>query len=217
MIEVNKQKAKKSAKIAKRIGLVLTAATLLFTVCSDPEKKPQTCDCTNKDHDCNCGKDGCECAVPTCKCDTKLHVGDEECCGIGDCCETVAGTRASNGIAITNRQNIANFNDMVGVVNEALAHALLSTDQKNHIKNNIKEIKVAPTNSESTVTFIEDGVLTVFDGNAMFAIVITLRNWCEAENIAMMFKQFDNSKDNVKLAFAYNGNKHSNCLVCHCA
>jgi len=185
----------------KRNLLILVIILLIgFIVnsCIDDEKKI-SCECNPKQHnegEICCTGNGCNCTIIlncNCPADT-LHLIGENCRGSLNCeCElNVIGTRASNGIAITNRHGLDSvvFTEMVSVVNEALKGYvtaldtyLLSETQREYIKNNIKEIKVAPINSESTAAFINEGILTVFDGNTILEIVIPLKIWCEAKNI----------------------------------
>jgi hypothetical protein len=114
----------------------------------------------------------------------------------------VPGQRV-NGIAVTNRQNIAtaNFNTMVTNVTNALNHANLSGDIKqNCIKNNIKEIKIIPG---SGVTFpsISGGVLTVENGCVSADIRTAILDWLyDVHGITMM-----DTKDTIRFADASNG------------
>jgi len=202
MTEVNKQKAKKTAQIAKRVGLVLAAATAatMFVACS-PEQKPETCNCVDKEHDCNCGKDNCTCKPkdPKCECDPgTLHVTGEECNSENECdCTHVAGVRLDNGIAVTNAANVANFDEMVGYIEIALE--FFSDNQNAYAANNIKEIKIVTGNN--CAASIVNKVLTIENSCDDSTIWDALDQWFAVQIPPItLFKQFDNSKNNVRMA-----------------
>jgi len=132
-------------------------------------------------------------AQTACQCPNgALHLTGENCCsGTGcECEKNVAGVRASNGLAITNRQGMADatFNTIVGYVNTALANGSLSGDTKqNCIKNNIKEIKVFNTTGTAVVT---NNILMVYSGSSANGVVGALEDWLYDEHgMAMMMNQ----------------------------
>jgi len=176
----------------KRNLLILVIILLIgFIVnsCGDDEKK-SSCECNPKQHnegESCCNGNGCNCIIILnciCPADT-LHLISENCRGPLNCeCDlNVVGVRASNGIAITNRQNVANFNDMVDEVNSALAHTMLSTTQKAYIKNNIKEIRIIPSTTVSNDAIVEDDILIINSNVLRFSIMLSLKQWCESNNI----------------------------------
>jgi len=193
----------------KLLILMCMAIALLFAVCNGETSDP-VCECNPKEHnegDQCCGGKGCGCnIILKCVCSAgTLHLVGEKCRGSLNCeCElNVVGVRASNGVAITNRDNAvskADFDELVGYVNTALAHAQLSSEaRQNFIKNNLKEIGIVP-DSGGDAPVIVNGILIIEVGKGQVDIRLAIRTWCEAENIAMMFKQFDNSKDKVRFA-----------------
>ena len=123
-----------------------------------------------------------------------IYVTGETCtCGKPVCnCQIIAGARtsvpgkASNGIAITNREDDIGFDATVGNINTALDHANLSSEaRQNFIKNNIKEIRVItlPTSNDIYVT---DDVLIIPSHRNALAIRNALTAWCEENEIVML-------------------------------
>jgi len=178
----------------KRNLLILAIILLIgFIVnsCGDDEKK-SSCECNPKQHnegETCCTGNGCNCTIILkciCPADT-LHLIGENCRGPLNCeCElNVPGARASNGVAITNRHGVdsAVFAEMVSKVNTALAHAQLSSeDRQNFIKNNLKEIEIIG-GVQIDVTAPVDGVFVVHTDWSANSIRGGLRDWCEEKGI----------------------------------
>ena len=143
-----------------------------------------------------------------------IHLAGEEpsCRGKKECaCEfDIPGTRASNGIAITNRQNVAGFDAKVSEITPVIEY--FTGNKGKYIADTIKEIKIV--SGTGGLLTIEDGVMTIKIEHTAGDVYEVLNTYTTSISL---FKQFDNSKDNVKLAFAYNGVRLSNCLMCNCA
>jgi len=196
----------------KRNLLILVIILLIgFIVnsCGDDENECSICKsghhcythCVNENcnvHDCeNHNKSACDVCNPKCKCpEGTIHfIGDiMQCASENNCnCEHGAftGARASNGIAITNRNNSMRqvlFNEMVIKVNNALAHNDLSSEaRQSFIKNNLKEVRMVEKDSAlppyvlGNILMIECD-LGISEGPGMLTIRTALRTWCEENN-----------------------------------
>jgi len=168
--------------VGRNIALGFCTLTAIFTLAvlasCDNEPKPQTCQCPN----------GTE------------HLPGKSCCAIPGCtCTMVPGTVASNGLPITNRQNIpqAQFDTLVGLINQALTHSNL-TPAATGIKSKIIEIKVMNSSGATTVT---NNILIVYTNSGWAAIRGALEDWAWDEGYLSMLQQFDNSKNTVRMAF----------------
>ena len=154
------------------LGIILLIGFIVNS-CKDDENDPK---------ECQCPEGTIHFIGDTMKCVSEINCNCEH--------GNFEGKRASNGIAITNRDNVTNFNDMVDEVNRALTGYVtendtyyLSETQKEYIKNNIKEIKITHRNNISNAVFVINSVLTVFDINYYIEIMITLLIWCETDGI----------------------------------
>ncbi|MDR0456045.1 MAG: hypothetical protein LBH20_05110 [Treponema sp.] len=97
-----------------------------------------------------------------------LHLEGETCCEGEDCaCEKdVVGVRsnvpgkATDGMAITNREGVANFVAMVTEVNTALDHTQIASETRQaYIKDHITEIRIVSPNASPAS--VSDNVLIV--------------------------------------------------------
>ncbi|MCL2230886.1 MAG: hypothetical protein FWC01_07290 [Treponema sp.] len=179
MTEVNKQKAKKAAQIAKRVGLVLTAATAATTFVACPPDP--TCECAPGTEHLSGDLDGTEC------CDL---------CADNHC--TIVDGKTVEGIKVINTGNVDNFDTVTTNVDNALKRA--DAIQLAYIKENITEIRVSNATS-GNITLV-NGVLTIRVGHNHNAIWTFLEEWLDDNGLAMLFKQFDNSKNNVRFGHA---------------
>jgi hypothetical protein len=87
---------------------------------------------------------------------------------------------------------------MVEAVEKAIGW--LSEAQQAYVQDNIDEIKIIA--DEGSINPPSNGILTVGNERQNVAIWSALRDWCVANDVTMLFKQFDTSKDTVRLAFA---------------
>jgi len=168
--------------IGRNIALGLGAFTIIFALAvlasCDNEPKPQTCQYPS----------GTE------------HLPGKSCCAIPCCmCTKVPGTVASNGLPITNRQNIpqAQFDTLVGLINQALAAPVLALAATG-IKSKIIEIKVMNSNGSVTVT---NNIIIVYSNSTMLSVRSQLEDWAWDEGYLSMLQQFDNSKNTVRMTF----------------
>ena len=96
------------------------------------------------------------------------------------------GIKATNGIPITNRENVDNFDTMITRITGSvgLDHDILSSEaRQNFIKNNIKEIRIVERIEALVVhLIIKDGVLIVDHLSSGSEVRIALRNWLEAQD-----------------------------------
>jgi hypothetical protein len=125
----------------------------------------------------SCGEDD----PVTCNCPNgTLHLAGEPCCaGEGCHCEkNVAGQRV-NGVAVTNRDNVANFSAMVGYYEEALSW--MTDNQRAYIKDNLKEVKVVAGNA--AITLPSNGIFTITNAAIGGDIWQALDDWCTANSI----------------------------------
>ena len=121
----------------------------------------------------------------TCACPNgTLHLVGETCCSNSDCtCEKdVAGQRVQ-GIAVTNRDNVAGFNAIVTEVTNALDYYKNNEAAKyNFFVNNLKEIRVV-TGPFVNLPSVSQGVLTVEDGASAMDISAGLEDWAIANGV----------------------------------
>ena len=110
----------------------------------------------------------------TCPPGTIRLVGEAPCGGSGCTCETgVAGVRVQT-IAVTNRNNVGNFNAMVNEVTEGLSW--LTAPQLSYVKSNIKEIRI--TLNPLDQVLVEGNILNVANSSVAVSIWGTLDAWC---------------------------------------
>ncbi|MCL2231439.1 MAG: hypothetical protein FWC01_10135 [Treponema sp.] len=152
-----------------------------------------------------------------CVCPAEHLPGDNSCCNQDNkTCTNVPGTTSENGIPITNRLKFADITQRVDDINWAIGALAAAGYSADTLKKNVKEITLVDSN---IVTYdVAAGIVYVgmnipAEGRIRTAFVAYL----DEVTLLAMFKQFDNSKDNIRLAFVYNGNRLSNCLVCNCA
>jgi len=202
MTEVNKQKAKKAAQIAKRVGLVLaaTAAATTFVACPPEQKEEPTPD------------PKCECPAGT------EHLSGDldgtECCDIcaDDHCTIVDGKTMANGIKvyITDGVTGVTADQAIAKINAAFA-VIVEWEGPNEAafaEGNINIVRIVPGVS-ATVNFVKENGkwIAVIDDAAitspMSVDIIGGKFWDFAEENMVpigLFKQFDNSKNNVRMA-----------------
>jgi len=177
--------------IALGFCVLIIVFALAILVSCDNEPKPATCQCPN----------GTE------------HLPGQNCCDNSDCtCTKVPGTVASNGLPITNRQNMpqTQFDTIVGLINQALNNQILAPAATG-IKKDIKEIKVMNSTGVANIT---SNILIVYTNSGANAIRSVLEDWAWDEGYLSMLQQFDNSKNTVRMAT--QSDKHPNCLAYHC-
>jgi len=114
-----------------------------------------------------------------CKTNTIHLIGENNCKAEKKClCEhDIAGQRASNGIAITNRYELETevFNKIIGYINVALANQVLNgTIESNAIKNNINEIKVF---SVTGIAKVENNIVFVYRNTSEIGFRTALETW----------------------------------------
>ena len=181
----------------QKLWLIIAIITIIgfsFTACSDnPSGKPV---CTNP-------------------AGTIFLIGethpDTKACG---CEKNVPGQRVE-GIAVTNRETLGNFDTIVTRFADALSW--LTPTQITWVKANLKEVKIVTGTGDAPS--IASNVLIVGNDRDDTAIWQALDDWCTANSIAMMhdqsknviyvtkkdtsfMEQFDNSKETVRAAFA---------------
>ena len=143
-----------------------------------------------------CNDDPCICK--------NLHIvlTGEKCNKNGCISVEIPGQRV-NGIPVTNRNNIASveFDAMVTfITNNVVDHVSFSNTQKEYIAAQLKEIKIIPGDG-SGVAIVLNRVLTVENNSSGGNIRSAIHTWLEGLEIAMMFKQMDNSEETVRLVF----------------
>jgi len=171
------------------LGFCAFTAVLALAILAscDNEPKPKTCQCPN----------GTE------------HLPGSSCCDFSNCtCTKVPGTtstvegKATTGIPITNRGELSEetFKAMVAEINTALDHTQISSATRQaYIKANIKEIKIDAT--QITAPIILDNTLIVGTTSVASDIRSRLNGWLADLEISILFKQMDNSKNTVRMAF----------------
>jgi hypothetical protein len=140
----------------------------------------------------------------SCKCEWGDHyhivLDTDTLCGNRDCNneekKVVPGQRV-NGIAVTNREDVDNFDDMVKRFETALGW--FTVTQQDYAKTHIKEVKIIV--DTKAIPSISNGVLTVGNKRTDADIWGTISEWLITNDITTLFKQFDSSKDTVRLAF----------------
>ena len=138
----------------------------------------------------SCGGDNGD-DIENCDCTTTLHITGEDCCEGANCnCETVAGTRVE-GIAVTNRDNVAGFaTAIISQIEEAISW--LTPDELAIIKSGVKEIRVLPgTGGASTiggnVITIKENTIAADIYNEFYAIIEVTKKFDLAEEVHMAF------------------------------
>ena len=111
-----------------------------------------------------------------------LHlVGETRCNGANCNCEKdIAGQRV-NGIPITNRENVANFNAMVAEYEEQLDW--LTPTQLAFVNANLKEVKIINVGVTFTPATISNNILIVPNDNLSGEIWTAVCYWCTANSI----------------------------------
>jgi hypothetical protein len=152
--------------------IAIFGIVICFTACDNGNNNTKICECPNG----------------------TIHLVGETCCeGEGCNCEKgVVGSRtnvpgkATSGIAVTNRGvSDSDFITMVGKVETALTHAILSSDaRQNFIKNNIKEMKIFDYVNGLYAPYIEDGVLIIENNTPVGDIILTIEDWCDDNGIS---------------------------------
>ncbi|MDR0465525.1 MAG: hypothetical protein LBG94_10505 [Treponema sp.] len=124
----------------KKVLVVFAAITFCFTACNEPKPTPPPVTV-------------CQCPAGT------IHLAGEADCGGTDCeCEkNVAGTRVE-GIAVTNREGVANFTEMVTRFTTAFNNGDITDTQRTWMKNNLKEVKIILGTSGTSLV---NGILTI--------------------------------------------------------
>jgi len=208
-------------KIKNKLWVLVIISLIGFIVnsCDGNDEKQNFCECNPKEHnegeEC-CTGNGCNCIIILyCECPKyTIHLIGEKCRGTINCeCElNVVGIRAivpnkaTNGMIITNRDGIAagDFETMVTNVQTALDHISVSTGtRQNFIKNNIKEIKIIPTNIGAN-PIISDDILIIENGAPGASVRTALNVWLERLSIYSFYITYYTNGangNNINLAF----------------
>jgi len=151
--------------------------------------------------------------LPTCTCNPKYH-GSEDgdinlCCGIG-ACETFTGKVMANGTKIILESSVS----VTATAAEAKVNAALTyltteagADYTEYVNNNIKIIRIIHGSSSINIikesgkwiAVITDSAINSPSSNGL--IGDKLYEFVELNRVAALFKQMDNSKNTVRMAF----------------
>jgi len=180
--------------VGRNIALGLGAFTILFALAvlasCDNEPKPPVCTCNPKYHG---SEDGA----------TNL------CCGIGTC-ETFTGKVMANGTKIILESGVSVTGAFAENKINAVFQFMVENDvgaQADFAKNNIKIIRIVPGTATITTIVNENGVwvakinVATINSNDLFMIGGEFWNFAEENMVATLFKQMDNSKNTVRMAF----------------
>ena len=140
--------------------------------------------------------------VPECQCPAgTIHLaGEADCGGTGcECEKNVAGVRVE-GIAVTNREGVVNFNEMVTRFTTAFNHNELTNSQRTWMKDNLKEVKIVSSNS--VAVNLSDNILTIRNNLTWSDIKDYLGEWFWNNSITMLH-QLNNPEETLLLQKTY--------------